>query len=145
MDIEPAKNAELRVKHLEMIQGIVTRMAGQAAATKNYCMTLVTAVCGFAVTSHHPGMALLALVPILVFALLDARYLKLERCFRALFDQTRLEPWGTPPSFDLRLSSLVASPDQPTFGSWSVLGFYLPLAGGVLIVTFVSGAVNGTF
>jgi hypothetical protein len=71
--------AELRVKHLEMIQSIISRIAGYGATLKNYCITLVTAICGFAVSLNRPGVALLSLLPIVMFALLDAKYLEIER------------------------------------------------------------------
>ena len=44
MELDPGKIAELRVKHLEMVQGVVTRLAGQGATIKNYCITVTTAV-----------------------------------------------------------------------------------------------------
>ena len=60
----PDKIAELRVKHLEMLQGLITRMAGYGASFKSYCITVVTAVIGFAFTLHRPAVAALALLVI---------------------------------------------------------------------------------
>ena len=91
---------------------------------------MTTAVCGFAITLQRPLVALIAILPITTFALLDAQYLRLERCFRALFERSRAEDWGTLPSFDI-------SPKSPavrywgTFFSWSIATFYLPLLAGV--------------
>ncbi len=79
MSVSPDKRAELWVKHLEMIQGIVTRIAGYGASLKNYCLTLTTAVCGFAITLQRPLVAALALLPLVIFAVLDAQYLRVER------------------------------------------------------------------
>ena len=53
----PEKIAELRVKHLEMMQGLVTRMAGYGASFKSFCITVVTAVLGLAFTLHRPAVA----------------------------------------------------------------------------------------
>jgi hypothetical protein len=53
----PEKIAELRVKHLEMVQSLITRMAGYGASFKSYCITVVTAVIGFALTAHKPSIA----------------------------------------------------------------------------------------
>src|ERR1035437_66125 len=102
MDLDSAKIADLRVKHLEMLQAVISRIAGQGATLKNYCITLTTAVCGFAITLEKPLVTLLALFPVTIFALLDAQYLRMERRFRVLFDRVRLENWGTVPSFELR-------------------------------------------
>jgi len=86
MSISKDKIAELQVKRLEMVQAIISKLANYGATLKNYCITLTTAVCGFAVTLHRPLVAFLALLPIVVFALLDAQFLRVERRFRALFD-----------------------------------------------------------
>ena len=101
MSLDSSKIAELKVKHLEMIQALVLRMSNQAATIKSYCITVTTAVCGFAITLQRPLVALIAILPITTFALLDAQYLRLERCFRALFERSRAEDWGTLPSFEI--------------------------------------------
>ena len=79
MSVSPDKRAELWVKHLEMIQGIVTRIAGYGASLKNYCLTLTTAVCGFAITLQRPLVAALSLLPLVIFAVLDAQFLIVTR------------------------------------------------------------------
>jgi hypothetical protein len=40
MTVSPEKMAELRVKHLEMLQALITRMAGYGASFKSYCITV---------------------------------------------------------------------------------------------------------
>jgi hypothetical protein len=55
--VTPDKIAELRVKHLEILQGLISRMAGYGASFKSYCITLVTAVIGFAFTLHRPALS----------------------------------------------------------------------------------------
>ena len=39
------------LKHLDMIQALIARMAGYGASFKSYCITVTTAVAGFAVAS----------------------------------------------------------------------------------------------
>jgi hypothetical protein len=90
MTIEPEKIAKLRVKHLEMLQAVVARMASQGATTKNFCITLTTASCGLALTLQKPLVALLGIMPIAICSLLDSQFLKLGRRFRGLFDRVRL-------------------------------------------------------
>jgi hypothetical protein len=143
MTISPEKVAELRVKHLEFLQAVITRLANQGATLKNYCITVTTAVCGFAVTLQHPIVALLALLPIFTFAVLDAEYLSTERRFRALFDRVRREEWANMPSFELDPLSMPELTNGNAFWSWSILGFYAPLAIGVGVVIEVLGAVYG--
>ena len=86
------------MKHLELVQAIVTRIANCGATLKNYCITLTTAVSGFAITLHRPIVALLALLPIVVFGILDAPFVRIERRFCGLFvDTVRREDWAVAP------------------------------------------------
>ena len=105
MAISADKAADMRAKHLELLQVVIARMANYGATLKNYCITLTTAVCGFAATLGKPWAGLLALLPILICAGVDARYLCNERRFRGLYDKVRQEDWSERPSFDISLSS----------------------------------------
>lgn len=145
MSLDSAKIAELRAKHLEMIQAAVLRMSNQSGSIKNYCITVTTAVCGFAISLQRPLVALLAILPITTFALLDAQYLRLERCFRALFERVRVEDWGTLPTFEISLKA--APPEQygRALFSWSIASFYSVLAVGVVVVLLVARCIYGKF
>lgn len=143
MQIGADKIADMRVKHLEMIQGVISRLAGQGATIKNYCITLTTAMCGFAVTLQRPLVVALALLPITVFALLDARYLQLERRFRKLFDRVRLEKSSAVPTFEISARNAPAISYIDSFFSWSIISFYLPLAVAVLAAMFIARHVYG--
>ncbi|WP_456739410.1 hypothetical protein [Bradyrhizobium sp. USDA 376] len=129
----PEKIAELRVKHLEMLQGLVTRMAGYGASFKSYCITVVTAVVGFALTAHKPNVIWLALLPLVAFALADAQYLRVERRFRAVFNLVRKEGWDQMPTFEINLEHAPTHSYLSALLSWSIVGFYAPLTIGVLI------------
>jgi hypothetical protein len=131
--IAAEKMAELHVKHLEMLQGLITRMATYGASFKSYCITVTTAVIGFAFTLHRPAVAALALLPVIAFGIADAQYLRVERRFRALFDMARKENWETMPSFDINLQSAPPQSFLSAATSWSIVWFYLPLAVGVLL------------
>jgi hypothetical protein len=129
----PDKTAELRVKHLEMLQGLITRMAGYGASFKSYCITVVTAVIGFAFTLHRPAVAVLAILPVVAFAVVDAQYLRVERSFRGLFNIVLQESWDTVPSFEINLKHAPAEAFLNAALSWSIVWFYAPLAIGVLL------------
>lgn len=144
MATNPDKLADLRVQHLEMVQGVVARMAGQGAVLKNYCLTLTTAVAGFAITLGHPIAVLIALVPITIFALLDAQYLRLERHFRGRFDHIRKEKWSVRPNFEISADDVQVG-YWDALASWSIVYFYLPLAIAVVIVVLIAGYLYGKF
>jgi uncharacterized protein (DUF486 family) len=128
---------DLRVKHLEMVQAVIARLAVTGEAHKNYCLTISTAICGLAVTLQKPMIVLLALLPIVVFAFLDAQYLRTERRFRDHFDLVRAEDWGLAPNFSMCPKSKPSYLSALT--SWSIAGFYGGLALGVIFVTFLVG------
>ena len=103
MTLPPEKLADMRVKHLEMLQTVVSRMSGYGASFKSYCVTVTTAVIGFALTLHRPSVVTLALLPIIFFALADAQYLRVERRLRGRFDLVRKQDWSASPSFEIDL------------------------------------------
>jgi hypothetical protein len=111
-------------------------LRGYGATLKNYCITLVTAICGLAVTLNRPGITLLSMLPIVTFSLMDAQYLKTERRLRALFEMERLEDWRTLPMFDIKIDKAPAEKLTTVLVSWSILSFYIPLALGVA-ATFI--------
>src|SRR6516162_7621959 len=143
MTISPDKTAELRVKQLEMLQAIIARLANYGATLKNYCITLTTAVTGFAITLRQPIAVLLALIPIIIFALLDAQFLRNERRFRGLFDELTREDWEALPRFAISLGNAPAISYREMFCSWSILIFYLPLTFTVAAVVLFSVYVYG--
>lgn len=145
MSLSLEKIAELRLKHLEMIQAIISRTATNGAASKNFCLTITTAVCGFAISLQRPSVALLALLPIIAFAIQDAQFLRLERRFRHLFDAARKEDWNTAPSFAIDLNQAPKISIWSVLSAWSVLSFYGSLALGITIVIVASKVLYGHF
>jgi len=137
MSISPEKAADLHIKHLEMLQSAIARISNYNATLKNYCITLTSAICGFAITLKNPIVILLALLPITILAILDAQYLRTERQFRTLYEHARLEEWGTIPSFDMNVSKMPRSSFWGAFFSWSVCSFYLPLLIGIVAVMLI--------
>lgn len=89
-------------KHLEFLQAVITRLAGNSFLIKGWSVTLTTAIIGFAVKEGGPGFALVGLAPVTVFALLDAYYLGLEKAFRDRFEiAAATYVAGNPPDFDM--------------------------------------------
>ena len=73
-------------KHLEIMQGIISRMAENSRSCKLWCVTLVAAVLVLVARTGEPQHALIALAPTGLLLLLDAYYLALERSFRKSYD-----------------------------------------------------------
>jgi hypothetical protein len=83
------KAMENQRKHLDMIQAIVARLAGNSFLLKGWSVTLVTALFAFAAKDSKAYFVYLAYLPAFTFWLLDSYYLWQERSFRALFDVIR--------------------------------------------------------
>ncbi|TDR90314.1 hypothetical protein [Enterovirga rhinocerotis] len=124
MGISEDKIADLRVKRLELLTGSIARMASYSASLKTFCMTVLTAVVGAALTLKAPLVLLVGFLPILGFALLDAQYLRMEKRFRGLYRSAASEPWSAVPDFTIDPSKGEPIGFWRTCCSWSILNFY---------------------
>src|SRR2546422_2641510 len=71
--------------YLNTLQGVIGRMASNSATCKTWCVSLVSALLVVVVDRRQPAFLILAGVPILMFAVLDAYYLALEKVFRGTY------------------------------------------------------------
>ncbi len=76
-------------KHLELIQNVITRMAGNLLYLKGWSITLIAAFFALATNNSEPNYLLAALTLIIILWLLDAYFLSQERLFRALYNAVR--------------------------------------------------------
>jgi len=83
-DVEQNRN-----KHLEMIQAVVARLAGNSFLVRGWALTVSAAFFGFAITQDDARLALVGLLPITLFFALDAYFLQGERLFRVLYEEVR--------------------------------------------------------
>ena len=68
------------IKHIEIIQGIITRMASNSAACKTWAIPIITGIMVFSI--EKPRIHIwVSLIPSVMFFLLDSFYLGLERHF----------------------------------------------------------------
>ena len=79
-----------KLKHLEMIQNIVNRMASGSTFLKGWTVIFVAAVLGFILKNSQPIYVWLAIIPTLFFWGLDGVYLRQEKLFRKLYDKVRI-------------------------------------------------------
>ena len=69
-------------KQLDLLQGIISRMAANSASAKNYVISLVVALLALDQVQQHSDLLRIAYLPIFFFCFLDAYYLSLERYFK---------------------------------------------------------------
>ena len=68
--------------HLNIVQGVIQRMAENSRSCKLWCVTLVAATLVLVARTGEPQHSLIALAPTMLFLVLDSYYLALERAFR---------------------------------------------------------------
>lgn len=80
---------EKKLKHLDLIQGVITRMAGNSFFLKGWCVTLVAAILGLSSKDSNKRFLAIAYYPIIMFWIIDGYFLFQEKLFRRLFDDVR--------------------------------------------------------
>ena len=128
---------DTKTTHLEMIQGIINRMASNSFMLKGWAVTLVAGIFALAAKDSNKLYFIITYVPIFVFWGLDAYYLRQERLYRKLYDKVRKQNEAeidfsmnaNLPEFKCKQTTYVDSLFSTT-EKW----FYLPLALLTLIV-----------
>lgn len=76
-----SKNDSAIIAHIDMMQGIINRMADNSRSCKQWCILVVSAILTLATkeTDVQQNMYVLCFIPIVMFCFLDSYYLDLER------------------------------------------------------------------
>ena len=133
-----------KIKHLEMIENIIERMAKNCFQLKTWTMTLVVLIGGLASKDTERKFILIAFIPIIVFWLLDTYYLRLERQYRILY-KTVTEKRDDEIDFSMDLSQIqnMSISDSKKicplncFLSTTEIVFYLPITVTLGIIIYI--------
>jgi hypothetical protein len=131
---------ESRIKHLEMIQTVIARLAGHSFAIKGVAVTLTSALIGAAAGLRKADLAIVALLPIVTCWGLDGHYLRLERLFRAHFDEVRTRAAGSD-EFSMKPSQAATDSTEAyvnTLCSPTLRWLYVPICVAVLLFWVIS-------
>jgi hypothetical protein len=119
---------QFRLAHLNMLQGVIGRMAGYSSSVKNFAVTIAAASLALAFDKGTALPLWIALGATLLLGGLDAYYLFKEKGFRATYERVAGEPLS-------QAGELAIKPDPASFlgalASVSIWLFYLPLLGVV--------------
>lgn len=81
---------EILHKEIDLIQGIINRMAHNSFLLKGWTITIIVAVLALSkdtlVTNDLTYFSIILLIPLVVFWYLDAFFLHKERCYIKLYD-----------------------------------------------------------
>ncbi len=132
---------ESKLKHLELIQGVINRLASDSFRMKGWTVVLVAAVFVLMARQYAFDASYIVLIPIVAFWGLDGFFLGQERLFRAHYNHVRAMPAG-----DIDFSMDVRSYRGPLRHSWlgatfsrTLLIFYGALAALVLFAALTVG------
>lgn len=90
-------------EYLQMLQEPICRMSTISAIFKGFAATIVAGISVISYSTTNIWVLGLSFLPVFAFAILDIYYLKLERKFRFLFDQVRLDKHDI--DFSMKLTS----------------------------------------
>jgi hypothetical protein len=122
---------ENKQKHLEFIQGVISRMAGNLFFLKGWAITLIAGLFALSANESNRKYIIIAYFLVMTFWILDGYFLSQERLFRDLYEDVR--QW---PEKDINFSMKTEKYKKNPRNSWlcsmfsrTLLWFY-----GVLII-----------
>ena len=103
-----------RLKHLEIIQQVITRMANNSFLLKGWSVTLLSAI--LAIAASKDGLhkvVWVGFLPLLTFWLLDGYFLRQERLFGKVWDRVGgRQNQETPTDFNMSTEAVAQEVDS---------------------------------
>ena len=129
-----------KIKHLEFIQNVITRMNTNSFQIKGWTVIILSALLAIYASTKNDYFILTSIFPVLVFWFLDTYYLTQERKFRGLYNDVagisdnpkKLKPFEMRP--DLYTGNKYSY--WNVFSSATIMGLYLSLT-IILVVLFL--------
>jgi hypothetical protein len=124
------ENQEMKLKHLEFIQNIITRMNTNSFMIKGWSVTLVSALFALAADKANLQFVFVAYIPVLMFWALDGYFLSQERQYRGLYK--KVAALNDEKQIDFNLNATEFNLDEKTWCG-SVFSSTLNLFHGALL------------
>ncbi len=125
---------ENRIKHLEFIQSVITRMNSNSFMIKGWCITLVSALFALAANDSNARFAMVSYIVIPSFWILDGFFIATERNFRKLYNDACVKKEE---EIDFKMT-----PQKMTLGDWLCEGVcsrtLVPFYGIMIIATAIT-------
>lgn len=112
---------DARIKHLEMIQSVISRLGNDEFIVKGWAVTVAGAFYGFALAESEWKLGLASIVTTAAFWGLDTYFLRSERLFRELFELVRRKHESIEPFFMSATSPdclAIIAKSRPEVASW---------------------------
>lgn len=125
--------------HLEMLQAVINRRAGNSFLLKGWSVVLISALFALAASRSEIYFIYLAYFPAYAFWVLDGYFLRQERLFRKLYDHVR----GLAESeIDFSMDTSIVSEQVGSWASVTVsntlLIFHGTVFGSIVVVMIIS-------
>lgn len=136
---------ECKLKHLEFIQDVITRMNRNSFLIKGWAVTLVSALFALAAKDANLNFVLVSYIAVGIFWILDGFFITTERKFRDLYDAVK-DKEESQIDFSMDIRQFVKGNRHWLCGIFSQT--LIPFYGSLIIVTlivmsFMNGASNG--
>lgn len=134
---------EKKLKHLEMLQNIIDRMADNSFSLKGWSVVLVSALFALAASDSNTHFVYLAYLPSIMFWILDGYFLWQERLFRKLYDRVRTAS-ESEIDFSMDTSSVRGEVSSwiGTMFSRTLLIYHGAILGVVVVITVITLSSN---
>ena len=124
--------------HLELIQGVINRLAHDSFLIKGWSIVLISAMFALSTKDADITLVFLAYFPTMVFWGLDGFFLRQERLFRRLYDHVRIL---SEDNIDYSMNTNIVKSDV---GGWlsvtlskTLIPFYFVVATTILFVATI--------
>jgi len=134
-------NLDAKLKHLEFIQNVIDRMAGNLFFLRGWAVTLIAALFALSAKDTNHTYIWIAFFPAFIFWIFDAYFLSQERRFRDLYNRVREVP-EEKINFSMDTKDFKAVEKNSWFSCFcspTLAGFYLPL---LLLMVFIIYLIN---
>ena len=129
---------DAKLKYLEFIQAIITRMNSNSFMLKGWCITLVSALFALAAKDANQLFVLIAYIPLPAFWLLDGYYLSQERQYRELYNTAiKSDPTSVGFSMNVKQYAIGRNTWLLTLFSPTILLFYGVATSTILVVLLI--------
>jgi len=135
-----AEQVALRVAYLNILQGIVARLANSSSVIKGASVTVLSALLAFASSEKVNFHAVMFIIPGLVFMSYHAYFLQQERAFVRLYNCAAATPLNNEISFVID-KAIIESQREPYLSVLrrkTILMFHLPLIAAFVVAFLLS-------
>jgi len=124
-----------KLKHLDLVQEVINRMAHCSFLLKGWSVILVSGLFALAAKETNPLFVYLAYLPAISFWILDGYYLYQERLYRQLYGHVRSRE---PDEIDFGMNAEQFKGKNHATWPESILSKTMLIFHGILIVTIVT-------